>query len=109
MFVDPVLDGLRRAAKLSSNLGDGAVVSNNLFDGVTLNGKIIARWLFRHRWSEMKISWKKKSQDSYRHQSGITEYAVCGTDTDCRIENAAHYDSQTKSGNNAGRGTLTIR
>ena len=56
MFVDPVLDGLRRATKLTSNLCNGTLMLNNLFDGAALNGKIVARGLFRHRKSERKMS-----------------------------------------------------
>ena len=48
MFVDPVLDGLRRAAKLAGNLGYRAVMNNDLFGGFTLNGKRIARWFLGH-------------------------------------------------------------
>jgi hypothetical protein len=52
MFVDPIFDGLRRAVQLPSDLGNGSMMVNNLFDGMALNGDIIARDFFRH--------WKRK-------------------------------------------------
>jgi len=49
MFVDPVFDGLRRTAKLASNLGDMAAMVNTFLNGAELNGKPVARCFWRHR------------------------------------------------------------
>jgi len=48
MPVDPVFNGLRRAAKLPSDLRDRATMNNNLFDGGALSGEIIAQRFGRH-------------------------------------------------------------
>ena len=37
IFFDPVFDGLGRATELPGDLGDGAMMVENLFGGVTLN------------------------------------------------------------------------
>ena len=59
MFIEPVLDGLRRTTKFAGNLGDGTMMNQDLINSVTLNGKVIARYVFRHRRSKGKISGKK--------------------------------------------------
>ena len=61
MFVEPVLDGLRRTTKFASDLGDGTMMDNNLFNGIALNGKVIARYLFRHQRSKKNILRKNHS------------------------------------------------
>ena len=71
MFVDPVFDGLRRAVKLPSNLGDGTVMNNDLFGGMTLNGKVIAGRFFTHGWLQKKGFLEKETTKSLSTQKGI--------------------------------------
>jgi len=71
MFVDPIFDGLWRAVKLASNLGDGTVMNNDLFDGMALNGKVIAGRLFTHGWLQKKGFLEKETTKSLSTKKGI--------------------------------------
>ena len=82
MLFDPSLNGLCGTVKFASNVCDGALLCENLFDGLALYVDAVARLFFRHGTvNGVKGILTKNRQNHYRPKNRKYKDGVRGTDT----------------------------